>query len=162
MIPALSVTAVDRRMVLRIAIALLACSAGPKLPPGAAAAQPSRASNGCAVISYDEARVAIVLQALKEAARSMTPDPILPFIEYPFTARSAAGNIVIRSTKDMRRMFSRIFTARVRSAILAQNLDDAFSNYQGVMIGNGQVWIAEVCRDQQCTDKKYVIRTVNF
>jgi hypothetical protein len=160
--PALSVSAVSRRILLRTAIALSVCSAGRSLLPDAAAAQPSEAANPCAVIGYDEARVGIVLQALKAAAHSMTPDPIAPFIEYPFTARSSAGTIVIKSAKDMRRMFPRIFTARVRSAILSQNLDDAFSNYQGVMIGNGQVWIAEVCRDQQCRDKKYVVRTVNF
>jgi hypothetical protein len=144
--------AIDRRILLVTAIGLLAC--------GPTAAHPGKTA--CALIGYDAARVAVVLQALKEAANSMTPDPIEPYIDYPFTARSAAGNIVIKSANDLRRAFPRIFTERVRSAILAQNLDDAFSNYQGVMIGNGQVWIAEVCRDQACRDKKYVVRTINF
>jgi hypothetical protein len=152
--PARSAIAIDRRILLATAIGLLAC--------GPAAAQPGNAWSACAVIGYDEARVAVVLQALKEAVNSLTPDPIEPYIDFPFTARSATGNIVIKSAKDLRRVFPRIFTDRVRSAILAQNLDDAFSNYQGVMIGNGQVWIAEVCRDQGCRDKKYVIRTINF
>ena len=152
--PARSAIALDRRILLATAIGLLAC--------GPAAAQPRKARNACALIGYDAERVTVVLQALKEAANSMTPDPIEPYIEYPFTARSATGNIVIRSIKDLRRVFPRVFTERVRSAILAQNLDDAFSNYQGVMIGNGQVWIAEICRDRECRDKKYVIRTINF
>ena len=160
--PARSAIAIDRRILLATAIGLLACSGAPILPSGPAAAQPGRTRKACTLIGYDEARVAVVLQALKEAANSLTPDPIEPYIDYPFTARSAAGNIVIKSIKDLRRVFPRIFTESVRSAILAQNLDDAFSNYQGVMIGNGQVWIAEVCGDQECRDKKYVIRTINF
>ena len=152
--PARSAIAIDRRILLATAIGLLAC--------GPAAAQPRKARNACALIGYDAERVTVVLQALKEAANSLSPDPIEPYIDYPFTARSPAGNIVIKSAKDLRRVFPRIFTDRVRSAILAQNLDDAFSNYQGVMIGNGQVWIAEVCRDRECRDKKYVIRAINF
>jgi hypothetical protein len=152
--PARSAITIDRRILLATAIGLLAC--------GPAAAQPDKAWKACTVIGYDAERVAVVLQALKEAANSMAPDPIAPYIEYPFTARSAAGNIVVKSIKGLRRVFPRIFTDRVRSAILTQNLDDAFSNYQGVMIGNGQVWIAEVCRDQECRDKKYIIRTINF
>ena len=157
-----STIAVNRRPLFRTAIGLLVCSAGRMLPQGAAAAQPNKATNACAVIGYDKERVAVVLRALKQAAKSMTPDPIEPYIEYPFTARSPAGNIVIRSTKDLRRAFRRIFTDRVKAAILSQNLDDAFSNYQGVMVGNGEVWITEVCREWECRDSKYIIRAINF
>jgi hypothetical protein len=152
--------AAHRHILFRTALALLACSAG--LPPASAAAQPSEAANNCGVLGYDEERVAVVLQALKEAAASMTPDSIEPYIEYPFTARSHAKNILIRSAKDLRRAFPRMFTDRVRSAILSQSLDNAFSNYQGVMMGNGQVWIGQVCRDSECHDSKYVIRAINF
>jgi hypothetical protein len=154
--------AVSRRPVFRTAIGLLVYSAGWRLLPGPAAAQPSRAANACVVIGYDKERVAVVLQALKQAAQSMTPDPIEPYLEYPFIARSPAGNIVIKSAKDLRRAFRRIFTDRVKAAILSQNLEDAFSNYQGVMVGDGEVWITEVCRERDCRDSKYIIRAINF
>jgi hypothetical protein len=147
--------AVGRRGLRWIAIGLLVCSAG------SAAARANSASNAC-VLGYDEQRVAVVLDALKKAATSMTPDPLAPYIEYPFIARSPKGNIVIRSAGDLTRVFRRIFTEPVRSAILSQSLEDAFSNYQGVMIGNGQVWIGEVCRDRECQNTKYVIRAINF
>ena len=55
MTPALSVSAVSRRVLLRIAITLLVCSAGWSLLPDAAAEQPSKPANPCAVIGYDEA-----------------------------------------------------------------------------------------------------------
>ncbi len=120
------------------------------------------AARPCGLLGYDENRVAVVFAALKRAAASMTHDPIEPYIDYPFTARSAHGNIVLRSAKDLRRQFPRLFNARVRAAILAQNLDDAFTNYQGVMIGRGEVWIGETCLDRACDKTRYVIRAINF
>ena len=35
-------------------------------------------------------------------------------------------------------------------AITAQKWQDLFVNYQGIMIGNGQVWINGICKDDKC------------
>jgi hypothetical protein len=161
----LRATTVSRRIVrCAAAVALLICASGLNLRFAAAAAAPvGKAINEYAEFGYDMARVAAVLRALKQAAASMTPGPIEPYIEYPFTARHpGGGNIVIRSAADLRRVFPRIFNNHVRSAILSQKLDQAFHNYQGVMIGDGEVWIAQVCDDPACRNSRYLIRAINF
>ena len=101
-----------RRVRQWILLCAAICFCGPN-PSAAAAAVGS---------GYDRARVAIVVQARKQAAASsMKPSRIEPYIDYPFTTRHPGGAIVLRSAADLRRNFLRIFDDRVRSAILSQN-----------------------------------------
>ena len=61
------------------------------------------------------------------------------------------------------RNYRRIFTARVRNAILRQRFEKVFGNYQGVMIGDGAVWFDHTCVRKDCKPPlgPIKIRTVN-
>ena len=49
------------------------------------------------------------------------------------------------------RDFDRIFTPRVRRAILAQKAGELFVRDQGAMIGDGEVWFDQTCADSSCS-----------
>jgi hypothetical protein len=63
----------------------------------------------------------------------------------PLFVTDSLSDLHVRTRRDALRYFSRIITPAVRHAILAQQLDGLFANWQGVMIGNGQVWIVNQC-----------------
>jgi len=56
-----------------------------------------------------------------------------------------------RDTRSVRADYDRIFTPKVRKAILAQRFEQLFGRDQGVMIGDGEVWFDHVCPDGDCT-----------
>jgi hypothetical protein len=57
--------------------------------------------------------------------------------------------------------YPHIFTTEVTRAVLAQKPGDLFHNWQGSMIGNGQVWFSGVCSDAACTHSRIGVTAVN-
>jgi hypothetical protein len=56
-----------------------------------------------------------------------------------------------RDTRSVRADYDRIFTPKVRKAILAQRFEQLFGRDQGVMIGDGEVWFHHVCSNTTCS-----------
>lgn len=66
---------------------------------------------------------------------------------YPLrTTLDGKQRIVIRSGKQLRDNFARIFHAAYREKIRSFCICNLFNNYRGVMLGNGQIWINEVSK----------------
>ena len=49
-----------------------------------------------------------------------------------------------RDAAALRANYARVFTPEVRAAVAAAKADDQFTRDQGVMIGNGEVWMNEI------------------
>lgn len=77
---------------------------------------------------------------------------------YPLRTR-VPGRV---TTADIcRRNYAQIFNARVVAAIRNQKFETLFANYPGVMVGNGEVWIAGISRNKGCASYDLRIITVN-
>ena len=63
----------------------------------------------------------------------------------------AGGARTYKDRRSIERDFDRIFTARVRTAILKQDEDSLFTNYTGAMIGGGEVWFDRSCPNPSCS-----------
>jgi hypothetical protein len=59
---------------------------------------------------------------------------------YPLTVKTENGTVEINNEADLDANIDAIFTDNVINAVKAQSFDMLFANYQGVMVGNGQVW----------------------
>ena len=79
----------------------------------------------------------------------------------------AAGGrrTVVRSRAELLRRYREVFNENVIRAVKAQEPDTLFANWQGVMLGDGQIWFSGVCagkdRDTACADKTIKVITVN-
>lgn len=51
-------------------------------------------------------------------------------------------------------------TPDIVSAVTKQKYEDLFVNSHGVMIGNGQVWVNGVCKDDACKKRDVKIITI--
>jgi hypothetical protein len=73
-----------------------------------------------------------------------------------FPLRTSEGNI--DNANICKSRYNRLFNKKVLNAIAAQKYENLFARDQGVMIGNGEIWISGVCKDKDC--KKYDLKVV--
>ena len=67
--------------------------------------------------------------------------------------------IGIKTKEDFIQNYEKIFTAEVKEVVQKQKFKDLFCNYQGVMIGDGEVWMSALAYGQDEVTIK--ITTVN-
>jgi hypothetical protein len=102
------------------------------------------------------------LSRLQSAVRANSKRAIVGLVGLPLRVNFDDGAKTYQDRKSIERDFDLIFTPRVRQAILNQRADGLFTNYQGAMIGDGEVWFDESCANSACSRKGPVrIRAVN-
>jgi hypothetical protein len=123
----------------------------------------SQPANGCASSTVDDspsfgvkrARAAkAFLLELQQAVEKGEAKKIAGMVRYPLTVPSgrpekttAGGQIVraprsrmIRTRAEFLAQYSAVVTAEVKKSVLEQKADCLFGNWQGVMVGNGEIW----------------------
>ena len=63
---------------------------------------------------------------------------------YPFTVNLPSGCIKLKNEEDLKENFAAIFNIKLKEEIRSQSQDSLFKNWQGTMIGNGEIWFSEV------------------
>ena len=102
------------------------------------------------------------LTELQGAVRANDRSAVTGLISYPLRVNFAGQARSYRNARAVQANYDRIFTPRVRSAILAQRFENLFGRDQGVMIGDGAVWFDRLCRNTSCSPPGPVrIRAIN-
>ena len=67
-------------------------------------------------------------------------------VSYPivFVMKSGNAKYTLRDENDFEAHATMILTPQLKSAVRSQSADSLFKNWQGVMIGNGDIWFSEV------------------
>lgn len=100
-------------------------------------------------------------EELKKAVAENDKEAVASMVDYPFQARIDGKAVTIRDTAHFVADYDKVFTANVEEAISNQTYPDLFANWQGVMIGNGEVWFSGICSDETCEQETIKIITVN-
>lgn len=70
---------------------------------------------------------------------------VAAMVKYPLTVYSSGGRSrTYRDAAALSANYARVFTPEVKTAVAAAKADDLFSRDQGVMIGNGEIWMNEI------------------
>ena len=69
--------------------------------------------------------------------------------------------IEINSLKELEKFKQLVFSDSVRSAVMKCQFPSLFLNSEGAMIGDGEVWLKDICLDQACTLSKFAIVTID-
>jgi hypothetical protein len=122
-------------VILVLLIALFAVASGP-----------ARADNPYAVAGIsDPAQVTQFLARLKQAMTADDHAAIAAMVKSPLTVYSSAGRpATYRNAAALSASYARVFTPDVKAAVTAAKPDDLFARDQGVMIGNGEIWMNEI------------------
>ncbi|QHT62703.1 hypothetical protein GXP70_23800 [Paenibacillus lycopersici] len=81
-----------------------------------------------------------VFNAVKTAIAKGDKAEVANYILYPLRVNGASGSELIPTRREFVDQYDAIMTKPVRDAVANQSFDRLFINYQGVMVGNGEVW----------------------
>jgi hypothetical protein len=126
-----------------VGIFLLLCTA---LPIGAQTTPDSQACNGSTVDlqGADFAQKSrAFLSELQNAVKSEDKAKVAAMVSYPLLVIHGSRKTHIKTKAEFLNQYEAIFDAHVRQAIARQSAKCLFGNYQGAMIGDGEVWFRE-------------------
>jgi hypothetical protein len=123
------------RAILVLLIALFAAASGS-----------ARAENPYAAAGISNpAHVAQFLDRLKQALATNDRAAIAGMVSYPLRVNSTAARpAVYRDAAALKGHYARIFTPDIKKAVAAAKPDNLFARDQGVMIGDGKIWMNEI------------------
>ncbi len=78
---------------------------------------------------------------IKTEAGTLDRSALVKRVAYPITVDlKARRKVKLRNPAQLLEHFDEVFTPKVLGAIHGQAYEDLFVNYQGMMIGSGEVW----------------------
>lgn len=86
---------------------------------------------------------------LQTAVGAGDKQTVAGMVDYPFQARIGGKAVKINDTKHFVADYDKIITAKVKGAVAKQTYPTLFASWQGVMIGDGEVWFAETGKDEK-------------
>ena len=133
-------------------------AATPAAEPAKAAAEPAGAAPTDAPAEDARARIETLLgdaaqyekvfNAFKTAVVGGDRAAVVEEVRFPL---NIANGRKITGPGEFQRNYEKIITPAVVKAVSEQDFGKVFVNHQGVMIGDGQVWLNGQCLDQACT-----------
>jgi len=81
---------------------------------------------------------------LKRAVAADDKTAVAAMISYPFQARINGKAIKLRDTAHFIADYDKIVTAKIKNAVAKQSYATLFANWQGVMIGDGEIWFSGI------------------
>lgn len=96
--------------------------------------------NGIFDSSISDEEVTIFLDALKKAVQQDNPKEVAKLISYPCRWNTKKEHKVLKTEKDFLKYYKCIMQKSLKELIEKTQTGDLFVNYQGFMIGNGEIW----------------------
>jgi hypothetical protein len=90
------------------------------------------------------------LAQLQSAVRSHNKRAVIALVAFPLRVNRGGRSHFYRDAGALEHDFDRVFTPKVRQAILAQQADRLLVRDLGAMIGNGEVWFDQSCPSASC------------
>lgn len=101
-----------------------------------------------------------VFDALKADVANPNASRLAKAMNFPLNVRTAGRKLTIKSSKAFIANYSAIMRPSIVKAIESATYGELFVNYQGAMIGQGEVWIGSRCVDKACSRSKVGVITI--
>lgn len=83
-------------------------------------------------------------ETLQKAVGAGDKAAVAALVSYPFQARVNDKAIKLRDAAHFVADYDKIVTPKVKQAVANQKYETLFANWQGVMIGDGEVWFSGI------------------
>ncbi|QDH71510.1 hypothetical protein [Marilutibacter alkalisoli] len=97
--------------------------------------------------------------ALQKAVAAGDKDAVAQMILYPLNG-AVDGQQTIRDAGQFVREYDSIVTPAIADAVARQNFADLMVNKNGLMFGNGEVWLTGICEDDACEKQSILVTTL--
>lgn len=91
------------------------------------------------------------IEAIQFAIAEGDATGVAAWVAYPITVPVAGEDVVIENEAQFIERYDGFMTDDIVEAVATQDYEDLFVNSDGVMFGNGQLWINGVCKDNACS-----------
>ncbi|MDI9274066.1 hypothetical protein [Stenotrophomonas sp. PFBMAA-4] len=125
--------------------------------PAPAAADEGDARARIDSVLGDAAQYEKVFNAFKTAVVGGDRAAVVEEVRFPL---NIAGGKKITGPGEFQRNYEKIITPAVVKAMSGQEFSKVFVNQQGVMIGDGQVWLTGECLDKACARTEVKVGTI--
>jgi hypothetical protein len=100
------------------------------------------------------------IKAFQQAVAAGREQDVAAFIRYPIKVTIDGRTKVIRSPDAFIKQYDGIMTPDIVNAVKNQAYGDLFVNDQGVMFGDGQVWMDAICIGSKCRQSVIQVMTL--
>lgn len=90
------------------------------------------------------------IAALQEGVEAHDADAVAELVSYPISVAMNGKKMVVKSPKAFVSHYDTIMTPEIAEAVTGQDYADLMVNSQGIMFGDGQIWINGICKDDAC------------
>jgi hypothetical protein len=99
-------------------------------------------------------------QEIKQAIESHDAKWIAENINLPLNVNINGKKFSIKTEKSFIKNYDNIITTSIVDAVRLQDENDMFKNWQGIMIGRGQIWFGQYI-DEKVNRSFYYIKAIN-
>lgn len=143
-----------KRLVVLIALGLAAVATQASAQTEAEVAERIEALHG------DSDGFTEALDLLQEAMRYGDPVTVAQLASYPLTVEANGEVYDILEEQDLVDNFDALVTFETQNKVAEQEYGDLLVNSDGVMLGDGEVWMALVCEDDACQTASWAIISI--
>ena len=97
---------------------------------------------------------------LQQAVAAHDAAAVAGLVAYPITVTHGGHALTVRSPAAFVKAYDRIVTPRIAKVIATADYERLFVNDQGIMLGDGEVWLNGVCRDKACAKSDAKVVTI--
>ena len=108
----------------------------------------------------DAAPYHTAVDAIHQAVADDNAAGVAEWVSYPITVSVGGKALTINDAAQFETEYETIITGDIKDAILTQQWEALFVNADGVMYGNGQVWLNGICKDDACAEFDVKIITI--
>ena len=108
----------------------------------------------------DHARYEEAFDTLQIAVAAHDADTVSDLVSYPITVTAGGEAKNLDGPEAFIAQYDAIMTDEITKVVLEQKYEALFVNAQGVMFGDGQVWLNGICKDDACSDFDVKIITI--
>jgi hypothetical protein len=99
----------------------------------------------------DHAQYQAFIATLRSALSAHDAKAVAGLVSYPITVVIQGKRTKIASPASFVPNYDAIVTPQIAQAVIKQKYDDMLVNSQGIMFGDGQVWINGICKSTACS-----------
>jgi hypothetical protein len=99
----------------------------------------------------DHALYETAIRSFQQAVSDASKEDVAAFVRYPIVVEVNGRKRTIKSSAAFIAAYDQIMTPDIVAAVKSQKYGDLFVNSEGVMFGDGEVWIDGICLDRGCS-----------
>ncbi|PYB77377.1 hypothetical protein [Rhizobium wuzhouense] len=133
-----------------LAVLLLASSV-PSIGIDAAQASEAETDRQIENLLGDPADYKELFYAFQSAVAEGKAEIAVSLVSYPITISIGGEDATFETEEQLLASYNDVFTDKIVTIIRNQDYGQAFVNSEGLMFGDGEVWISGVCEDSACS-----------